>query len=130
VPAHDGEVKPAGHGGKEFTVGAVLHNVVGRGRLVVAPEILELHIGPVIRRISHVESVRHRGSDVEMYRARLVPPWMSCSVVVSDGERTVLATLPIWMRRKVRKALNEAGFHTTEKVTLVERGWERLTFDQ
>jgi len=114
--------------GREFSVGAVLHNVAGGGHLYVAPGVLELRPGPISGRVSHVEVVRHGTSEVVLYRARLVPPWMNCALVLSDGKQTVLATFADWMRRKVVDALCQAGFHVTEKVTLIERGYERLTF--
>ena len=114
--------------GREFLVGAVLHNVAGSGHLYVAPGVLELRPGLISGRVSHVEVVRHGSSEVVLYRARLVPPWMNCALVLSDGKRTVLATFAAWMRTKVVDALRQAGFQVTEKVTLVERGYDRVTF--
>ena len=111
----------------EFAVGVVLHNIAGGGHLLVGPEVLEIHPGPLSRRASRVESVRHMGTEVETYRARLLPPWVNCSVVVSDGSTTVLATFPTWMRKRICRALRQAGFQTTERMTLTERGWDRLT---
>lgn len=113
---------------RTFGVGAVLHNVQGGGRLFVAPGRLELRPGPATRKVSGVEVVRHSVSRVEAYRARLLPPWMSCSIVVSDGIRRVLATFPLWTRRSLFAALSSAGFEVSEKVTLIEHGYERMTF--
>ena len=53
---------------------------------------------------------------------------MNCSIVVSDGERAVLATYPLWMRRKVLSALQESGFEVVRKLTLIERGYEAMRF--
>jgi hypothetical protein len=113
--------------GREFAVGAILSNVQGSGRLFVGPGAIELRPSTLSRRMSKVECVRHRGTNVQLYRARLIPPWINSSVVVSDGTRTVLATFPAWMRKRIVKELHDSGFHTTEKVNLIDRG-RRLTF--
>lgn len=113
---------------RELAVGAVLGTVAGAGRLVVGPGVLELNAGSVTGRLSKVDRVEHAGSRVTAYTARLLPPWMNCSVVVSDGERSALATFPIWMRRRVLSALREGGFEVTLRATLIERGYEAITF--
>jgi hypothetical protein len=114
--------------GREFLVGAVLHNVAGGGHLRIAPGYLELRPGPISERVSKVEAIRHGTLDVVLYRARLLPPWMNCALVLSDGEHTGLATFAGWMKRRIAKALADAGFHVVEKLTLVERGYESMTF--
>ncbi|HUA96126.1 MAG TPA: hypothetical protein VMB82_11440 [Acidimicrobiales bacterium] len=40
----------------------------------------------------------------------------------------MLATFATWMRKRVVETIRQAGFHVTEKVTLIERGYERMTF--
>jgi hypothetical protein len=114
--------------GREFAVGTVLGKVAGGGHLLVAPGHLQLRTGSVTGHLSNVDIVQHRGSAVTAYTARLVPPWMNCSIVVSDGERSVLATFPIWMRRKVLSTLEENGFEVAPRRTLIERGYEAMTF--
>jgi hypothetical protein len=113
---------------QEFTVGTLLGNVTGGGRLLVAPGHLALRTGALTGRLSKVEIVHHRGSRVTAYTARLLPPWMSCSIVVSDGERAVLATFPVWMRRRLPSTLRENGFEVARRLTLIERGYEAMTF--
>ncbi|HVA08113.1 MAG TPA: hypothetical protein VNG12_15355 [Acidimicrobiales bacterium] len=113
---------------REFAVGVVLGTVAGAGRLVVAPGKLELKTGSITGRLSHVDGVEHAGSRVTAYTARLLPPWMNCSVVVSDWERSALATFPLWMRRRLLSVLREDGFEVTLRATLIERGYEAMTF--
>lgn len=113
---------------REFTVGAVARNVAGGGHLLIGPGRLELRTGVLTGRLPKIDVVQHRGSMVTAYTARLLPPWMNCSIVVSDGERSVLATFPIWMRRKVFSSLRDSGFEVRHKVTRIERGYESMTF--
>ena len=129
MAGHDEPMTPSESAGREFSVGAVLHNVVGGGHLYIAPGVLELRTGPVSRGVSGIPTVRHDSSEVVLYRARLMPPWMSCSVVVSDDQRTVLATFAGWMRRSILGALRGAGFDVTEKVTKLDRGYQLLTVE-
>jgi hypothetical protein len=113
---------------REFRVGAVLGNVAGGGLLLVAPGRLEMKTGSITGHVSKVDIVQHSGSKVTAYTARLLPPWMCCSIVVADGKRSVLATFPIWMRRKVLSTLKESGFEVARRGTLIERGYEAMTF--
>jgi hypothetical protein len=107
---------------QEFSVGAVLRNVAGGGHLTIGPDQMELTVGPLSKRVSGVQRLRHRGTDVVMYRARAMPPWMDFSVVVCDGTRTALATGPFWLRKRLKRSLQEAGFRVTERVTWFQRG--------
>src|SRR5580700_141669 len=98
---------------REFNVGAVVRNVGGSGRLLIGPNHLELRTGALTGQLGRTDIVEHRGSKVTAYTARLLPPWMNCSIVVSNGERSVLATFPIWMRRKVLSSVRESGFEVS-----------------
>ena len=119
---------PSNSAVREFSVGSVVNNVSGPARLRIEPGVLELRAGRIVSRVSKVDVVRHSGHDVFVYRARLLPPWMNFSIVVSDGQRSVLATGPMWNRRKLLGALHSAGFQTIEKITRIERGYEKMTF--
>jgi hypothetical protein len=112
----------------EFQVGTTFPNISGGGRLYIAPGVLELRPGPLSRRFANADTVRHSSSEVQVYRARFLPPWMNCALVVSDGERTVRATIPTWMRRKVVAVLHGAGFQTVEKKTLIDTGFKQIKF--
>jgi hypothetical protein len=115
-------------GGRVFSVGVLLRNVAGGGHLVIAPGHVELRPGRLSKKISHVDGIRQEGTDAIMYWARAMPPWMNVSVVVSDGSQTGLATGAFWMRRRLKSALQGAGFQVTERVTWFERGNELMTF--
>jgi hypothetical protein len=94
----------------------------------VGPNRMELIPGRLRKGISNTESIRRRGSDVIMYCARAMPPWMSVAVVVSDGHKTGLATVPLWTRRRVGDVIEEAGFNITERTTWFQRGYELMAF--
>ena len=112
----------------EFIVGLTANYLNGGGRLIVAPGYLEVRSTRLTKRFSGVKSVRHHGSNVDLYTARLVPPWFNCSVIVSDGQRSVLGCFPIWTRKHVAMALQEAGFNVIFRTSLFGRGYYRVTF--
>ena len=112
----------------EFQVGATFPNISAGGRLYIAPGVIEVRPGRLTRRGANVDTVRHSSSEVQVYRARLIPPWMSCAFILSDGERTVRVTIPTWMRRKVLAVLHGAGFQTVEKRTLIDTGFKEIKF--
>ena len=49
--------------------------VAGGGRLTVSPGQLVCEAGPLTRRLSGIERIRHKGAEVHVYRALLVPFW-------------------------------------------------------
>jgi hypothetical protein len=67
--------------------------------------------------------IRHAARDVHIYVARLVPPWVNVGIVISDGDRTAVATVPIVLKSKVTRALNGAGFRPIEHSTWLDHGW-------
>jgi hypothetical protein len=80
---------------RDFQAGVVLPNVAGGGHLRVSPGRIELTTGPLSKRASGTTSIVHQGTDIDLYRARLMPPWMSRSLVISDGRETGLERAPI-----------------------------------
>lgn len=58
-----------------------------------------------------------------LYRARLFPPWMSAHLVLRSGDRTALAGVPAWKRRRVIDALRQSGFHVQEIVSMFDSGY-------
>lgn len=103
---------------QEFRVGVVVGSVGGGGRLLVGPGHLELRTGHLTGGLFRVEAVRHQGQGVKVYTARLLPPWMNCSVVVTDERRSVRATFPVWMRWRVVGSLQDSGFSVEVHPTL------------
>lgn len=109
-----------------FQVGVILPGVAGGGHLLVALRRLELTTGPLSRRVSKTTSIVHHGVNIDFYRARLMPPWISTSIVVSDGRQTALATFPSWMRKSLRAALERNGFKVQIINTRIDRGFARV----
>ena len=95
----------------------------GGGHLVVAPGSLECIPGRLTSGVSASHSVRHQGAHVDVYVARLVPPWFNVTLPVHGAGETLVASMWIVGRRKLRRTLREAGFDVTEHVTWVDRGF-------
>lgn len=108
---------------QDFGVGAVVGQWAGSGHLLVAPGKLELHAGPLTGRLSGVSAVKHEGSKIMLYRARPFPPWMNAHLVLRSGDRTALAGIPAWRRRRVIAALRQNGFHVQENVSMFDSGY-------
>jgi hypothetical protein len=111
---------------RDFQAGVTMPNVAGGGHLRVSPGRLELITGPLTRRISGSSSLIHQGLDIDLYRVRLMPPWMSVSLVISNGPQTGLATFPAWMRRSVQTALEQNGFNIRVIATRFDQGFGQV----
>lgn len=108
--------------GPEFRVGAAVGGWAGDGHLYVAPGRLELRTGPLTDRLSE-GTVKHEGPKIELYRARLCPPWMNAHLVLRSGDLTALAGVPAWKRRRVVDALRQNRFEVQETVSLFDSGY-------
>lgn len=115
-------------GVRQFRVGGVFKGWGGNSRLTVGPGLLQIEPGRLIAGLSKADVVRHRGQRVKVYKARLWPPWMNCAVVVSDGTQSVLGTFAAWNGRQMITTLQENGFQVDERVTLIELGYESMSF--
>ena len=73
--------------------------------------------------VSKAHQVKHKGSRVDVYIARLVPPWFDLAIPIRGNGGTLVATVWLLSRRKVRRALREAGFDVVEHVTWIDRGF-------
>ncbi len=111
-----------------FKVGTILPDVADCGALWIGPGILELRLGPVSGTGNRTDALTHESSQIVVYRARLLPPWMNCSLAIREGHQTVFATFPIWKLRRMKAALEGVGFVVTTKVTRFERGHEKWAF--
>ncbi|MFZ0058691.1 MAG: hypothetical protein WAL35_01425, partial [Acidimicrobiales bacterium] len=60
---------------------------------------------------------------MEVYVARLVPPWFALTIPIRGEEGTLVATVLLPDRRKVMRALREAGFDIVEHITWIDRGF-------
>jgi hypothetical protein len=111
---------------RDFQAGVVLPNVAGGGHLRVSSGRIELTTGPLSKWASGTTSIVHQGLDIDLYRALLMPPWMSRSLVVSDGRQTGLATFPTWMRKSIQSALEGNGFNVRVITTRFDRGFGQV----
>jgi hypothetical protein len=50
-----------------------------------------------------------------MLKARLLPPFINTRMVIEDGDVVAMASLPGWSRRRLRNAIQEAGFELQER---------------
>ncbi|HEX4324851.1 MAG TPA: hypothetical protein VHZ77_09515 [Gaiellaceae bacterium] len=108
---------------RRFTVGvAARGGVRGGGTLIIGNGRLECQLGRGSRSISGVERVRHEGTTVDVYRARLIPFWCNVSVVIDDGEAAMLASKSAFGLRSLETALTEAGFQVRVHHTWTDRG--------
>jgi hypothetical protein len=81
--------------------------------------------------VSKAHQVKHNGSRVDVYVARLVPPWFDLAIPIRGDGGTLVATVWLLARRKVRRALREAGFDVVEHITWIDRGfrWAEMKSD-
>ena len=107
-----------------FTVGLTTQQLWrGGGELSVAPDWLVCTPGGVTAHLSVAQPVRHAGTRVDVFIARLVPPWFNVSVPVRGEAGTLVASMWIIGRRKLRRTLQQAGYDVVEHVTWVDRGF-------
>lgn len=109
---------------RRFTVGVTAPGLwrgggvlwVARGSIVCTP-------GRLTARASSARPVTHEGTQVDIYVARLVPPWFNVTVPLRGEGGTLVASTWILARRKLRRTFQEAGFDVTEHVTWFDRGF-------
>jgi hypothetical protein len=65
---------------------------------------------------------------VDVYVARLVPPWFNVTVPIRGEGGTLVASMWVLGRRKLRRTLQEAGFEVVDHVTWIDRGfrWDEM----
>ena len=97
----------------------------GGGLLTIAPDSLSCSPGRLMARVSKAHQVKHEGSTVDVYVARLVPPWFALTIPIRGEGGTLVATVFLLDRRRVRRALREAGFDVVEHITWIDSGFHR-----
>jgi hypothetical protein len=110
-----------------LTVGAHVRDWYGGGLLIVRPGVITLEPDRIMRWLTSVASVVHTSPKVTMMYARFAPPWINTSVVVESPTET--ATAGTWWpaRRRLRQALQAAGFEVEEVRTAFSLGDDRVT---
>ena len=94
----------------------------GSATLWVAPGSIVCTPGRLTARVGPVQPVTHQGTQVDIYIARLVPPWFNVTVPIRGAGSTLFASMWILGRRKLRRTLQAAGFDVTEHVTWFDSG--------
>lgn len=112
---------------KRFAVGvAAPGGIRGGGHLTISSNLLECDLGGISKRMSGIASVRHQGTQVRVYKARLVPFWCNVSAIVDDGQTAVIASMWSFGLRRLVKALLSAGFEVEVCKTWTFRGLRTL----
>lgn len=94
----------------------------GPGSLYVHNRTIELVPGLSLRRATGVESIVHSGRQVQLFHPRLAAPWVNTTVIVSGDGFTGAASVWITSRRRLRRALQQAGLDVVEGRTWTYRG--------
>lgn len=89
------------------------------------PGIDRVHSGRITTGASSAQPVKHEGTQVDGYVARLVPPWFNVTVPIRGEGGTLVASMWTLGRRKLRRTLQEARFEVVDHVTWFDRGFHR-----
>ena len=109
-----------------FTVGVTAQQLWrGGGKLSIAPGWLVCAPSRVTAAVSAARAVKHEGTRVDIYIARLVPLWFNVTIPIRGEGETLVASMWILGRRNLRRTLQEAGYDVVEHVTWVDRGFRR-----
>jgi hypothetical protein len=87
----------------------------GGGRLVVEPGKITLRPSKWTQALTASGELVHTDREVVVVRSRLVPPWMSCHLVMRSHAGAVSAGMPLFVHRKLKSALEKAGFHVVDR---------------
>ena len=105
--------------------GAVVDSSYGGGRLVIAPGMVVLELGPLMRRATKRDRVAHGKKRLVMFKRRLLPPWMNTSLLI-EGDVVAYATVAGWNRGLLRDAIPAARYELDECSTLIFRGLDQV----
>lgn len=98
-----------------FSVGVTIGGVHGGGYLELSPEGLTLRVGGLSSRLTGVAEIVGTDTDVIVVTTRWMLPWVAVRVPVSDGVKTGVATLPIWLRSVLVESLEAKGLRVVER---------------
>jgi hypothetical protein len=99
-----------------FSVAANVGFWWGGARLEIFPAAIVLEFGQVLRSTTSVPRVVQTRPTVTLIRARLAPPWFNTSLIVKGENESGIASMWVLSRRRLRRALQAAGF-TIEEVS-------------
>jgi len=76
--------------------------------------------------VADAPTLVHEGQRVTLVHGRLLPPWMNSGVVLVDpaqpNQWTGVVLVTSWQRRRVVRALADAGFEVADYATLFSAG--------
>jgi hypothetical protein len=105
-----------------FRVGASVKFWSGGGRLTIAPGMIILETGRLLRGATSVARVVHTDPTVTLIHARLLPPWFNTHLVLQGEDVSGVASTWFGARRRLRHALRAAGFEPVEVRTWLSMG--------
>lgn len=95
----------------------------GSGLLTVAPGSVVCSPANVTKRVSSAEPVVLNGHNIDIFVAKLVPPWFNVTIPIRGTDGLLIASTWIFARGKLRQTFQSAGFEVTEHVTWTDRGF-------
>jgi hypothetical protein len=81
----------------------------GGGLLTIAPDSLSCSPGRLMASVSKAHQVKHEGSTVDVYVARLVPPWFDLTIPIRGEGGTLVATVWLLARHRVKRRFERLG---------------------
>ncbi len=120
----------------QLTVNANVKHVRYGGRLTILPGAITFTARPLLKSLTGVSEVVHRATTVRLIQTRAIPPWINTSLVLNGTEGTVVITTSAFNRKRLRRALQDAGFSLAVTTTWFSRGghdagwwWSQSTRD-
>ncbi len=95
----------------------------GGGELLIAPGVLVATPGKLTASLSSARATTHNSMRVDVFAARLVPPWFNVTIPVHGDAGMLVASMSIFARRRIQQTLQSAGFEVHEHVTWTYRGF-------
>jgi hypothetical protein len=94
----------------------------GPGSLYVRDGTVELVPGFSLSRATGVQRIVQAERKLQMFHPRLAAPWVNTTVIVSGRGLSGGASVWITARRRLKRALRQAGLQVTERRTWTYRG--------
>lgn len=94
----------------------------GGGRLTIRTGELALTPSRVMRAVSTITPLIHTTKRVDVYTARLVPPWINTGMPLFQDRSRALVSVPGFRRRRLVELLQQAGFEVVEHRTWINCG--------
>jgi hypothetical protein len=86
----------------------------GRGWLTIRQGAIILEPGRILRRLTSVTRIVHTDPKVTMICPRVAPPWINTHILVEDPGQAAIAGTWGFARRRLRRALQTAGFEIVD----------------